>query len=111
MKNVFKNKLLLFGFGLAIAFIAISYFFYLLVSKVNRDVIQSTGKRQISWGEAVNKINNGEVKSIIQTHNLEVTLILKDGQGLITVESAIDNVFKVIQDCGQKCQDISLATE
>ncbi|MEJ2706211.1 MAG: hypothetical protein P8074_01235 [Anaerolineales bacterium] len=66
---------------------------------------------EISWEAAVALINNGEVAQVVQTHNLQVTLDLKDGRSLIAREPNIDDVFKVIDGCGQPCTDISVATE
>jgi hypothetical protein len=66
---------------------------------------------EISWEAAVALINNSEVAQVVQTHNLQVTLDLKDGRSLIAREPNIDDVFTVIEGCGQPCTDISIATE
>jgi len=66
---------------------------------------------EISWEAAVALLNNGEVAQVVQTHNLQVTLDLKDGRSLVTREPNIDDVFNVIEGCGQPCTDISVATE
>jgi hypothetical protein len=51
------------------------------------------------------------VAQVVQTHNLQVTLDLKDGRSLVTREPNIDDVFKIIDGCGQPCANISVATE
>lgn len=66
---------------------------------------------EISWEAAVALLNNGEVGQVVQTHNLQVTLDLKDGRSLVTREPNIDDVFQVIEACGQPCANISVATE
>jgi hypothetical protein len=66
---------------------------------------------EISWEAAVAMLNNGEVAQVVQTHNLQVTLDLKDGRSLVTREPNIDDVFKIIDGCGQPCANISVATE
>lgn len=66
---------------------------------------------QVAWEQAVAMILNGEVSEVMQTHSLKVTLTLKDGRVLHTVEPSIDDVFKVIQQCGEKCSNIMVATE
>jgi hypothetical protein len=48
---------------------------------------------------------------VAQAHSLEVTLTLKDGRQLITTEPEIDAVFRVIEQCGERCADIQIATE
>jgi len=56
-------------------------------------------------------IMNGEVERVVQTHALKVTLLLKDGRALVSVEPEIDGVLEVIKLCGEKCVDIVVATE
>ena len=66
---------------------------------------------EVSWIQAQGMIGNGEVDRIVQTHELEVTLYLKDGRALVTIEPAIDEVLKVIEMCGESCSGIAVATE
>ncbi len=49
--------------------------------------------------------------SVFQIHALDVTLELKDGRSLHTIEPQIDDVFKVIDQCSDICQDIIMITE
>jgi hypothetical protein len=65
----------------------------------------------ITWEEATNLILEGNVSQVTQLHNLTVFLTLKDGTMLETVEPAIDDVFNVIDQCGDPCSDIVIATE
>ncbi len=69
------------------------------------------GEETIAWEMAADLIRNGLVTSVFQTHALDVTLELKDGRSLHTIESQIDDVFKVIDQCGDICQDITMITE
>jgi hypothetical protein len=71
----------------------------------------SSEVKTVSWDEAKSIILNGEVAEVFQLHSLEVKLTLKDGSKLSTTEPAIDDVFKVIEECGEKCADIKVATE
>jgi len=66
---------------------------------------------EIMWREAETILMSGVVESVIQTHNLEVTLVLKDGTRLFTEEPQIDEVIKVIGLCGDLCENIRVATE
>ena len=66
---------------------------------------------EIKWWHAQAMIMNGEVERVVQTHALKVTLFLKDGRALVTVEPEIDEVLKVIKLCDEKCVDIVVATE
>ena len=64
-----------------------------------------------NWDQAMAMILNLEVKQVTQTHDQQVTLLLKDGRMLITREPSIDEVFKVIEQCGDPCKEIVVATE
>lgn len=60
----------------------------------------------ISWDEAVALIQDGRVAKVTQAQTLQVTLALKDGTVAQTTEPALDEVFKVIDACGDPCKDI-----
>lgn len=66
---------------------------------------------EVSWHQAQALIKNDEVERISQTHELKVTLFLKDGRALITVEPVIDEVLRIIEQCGEGCSEIAVATE
>jgi hypothetical protein len=65
----------------------------------------------ISWAEAEQIIRRGEVRHVAQTHDLEVSLLLADGRQVITTEPYIDKVFEVINECGDPCAEVMMATE
>jgi hypothetical protein len=65
----------------------------------------------ISWEAARQLILNGEVEMVFQAHSLEVWLTLEDGRRVVTTEPSIDEVFTVVEECGDPCAGIALATE
>ena len=65
----------------------------------------------LSWPEAEQMILSGDVQQVAQTHALAVYLTLKDGREFVTKEPSIDEVFRVVERCGEKCAGIALATE
>ena len=65
----------------------------------------------ISWEEAQSLILEGQVTQVTQLHNLSVYLKLQDGSTVQTIEPNIDDVFDVIEQCGDPCADIAIATE
>lgn len=65
----------------------------------------------ITWEHAVAMVQNGEVASVTQNHQLTVILTLKDGRTLTTTEPAIDEIIHLIRSCGDPCKDITIATE
>ena len=65
----------------------------------------------ISWERAVDLLNSGQVTMVVQAHSLEVTLTLKSGVTVKTIEPTIDAIFAEIQKCGETCSGVVQATE
>jgi len=64
----------------------------------------------ISWDDAVKILNSGVVTQVVQTHSLDVALMVKNGTTYTTKEPAIDEIFSEIEKC-DKCMGIGLITE
>jgi hypothetical protein len=75
------------------------------------NVLPEQSGESIPWDEARELILAGEVQQVTQLHSLKVTLIMKDGRQLVTMEPEIDDVFDVVNACGDPCADMILATE
>jgi len=65
----------------------------------------------IEWYQVQGAVYSGMVKEIVQTHDLKVYLTFVDGRTLVSTAPAIDDVQKIINDCGVVCQGIKFATE
>jgi hypothetical protein len=61
----------------------------------------------IAWDQAVSLIFNQEVTSVSET-GTKVVLDLKDGRSLNTNEPATGDLQKLLQSCGQRCQNIKV---
>jgi hypothetical protein len=66
---------------------------------------------EVDWATAVQILNTGDVEMVAQAHSLDVTLTMKDGSSIHTVEPQIDAIFDEIDKCGRPCNQIALATE
>ncbi|MGD2027762.1 MAG: hypothetical protein PVI99_08100 [Anaerolineales bacterium] len=66
---------------------------------------------EVDWPAAITILRSGDVEQVFQLHDLTVTLVMKDGQEVKTVEPTIDAIFDEVQQCGAPCSDIILATE
>jgi hypothetical protein len=66
---------------------------------------------EVNWETAVRIIHSGQVEAVFQLHSLDVTLMMKDGSEVHTVEPFIDAVFQEVDKCGKPCGDIILITE
>jgi len=68
-------------------------------------------RTDVSWAVAKQKILDAEVAEVFQAHSREVVLVLKDGSTLHTIEPKLDEVFRVLEQCGEQCDDVLRATE
>jgi len=68
------------------------------------------GGTPVEWEEATKLILEGKVAQVTQYDNLTVILVLKDGQTMSTLEPALDEVFNLIEECGDLCKDIEVPT-
>lgn len=66
---------------------------------------------EVDWETAVDIIHSGQVAMIVQLHSLDITLTMKDGSEIHTIEPYIDAVFQEVDKCGKLCSTIILATE
>lgn len=66
---------------------------------------------EVDWETAVEILNSGDVEMVTQLHSLDVTLTMKDGSVIHTVEPTIDAIFAEIEQCGEPCSQIMMATE
>jgi hypothetical protein len=65
----------------------------------------------VSWEEAIMVLQTGQVTRVIQTHQLYVSLWLKNGSVIITKEPAIDAISYELGKCGDPCKNIVFGTE
>jgi hypothetical protein len=65
----------------------------------------------VAWSQVKDILFSGQVTQVGQTHDLNVTIKLKDGRTFKTVEPVIDDIIKLVQSCGDLCKDIKVATQ
>ena len=63
------------------------------------------------WEEIKNQVKDCRVKSIMQTHDLEVVATLKGGGAIKAKEPVIDEIFDLVKQAESKCGRIIMATE
>jgi hypothetical protein len=66
---------------------------------------------EIGWDAARELILSGQVSQVTQLHSREVTITLPDGRTVTTTEPEIDDVFDLLQECGEPCANVAVATE
>jgi hypothetical protein len=66
---------------------------------------------EISWEEAKGLLAECRVASVMQTHALDIYLVLDDGTEVHTTEPGIDDIFLEIDGLDEGCRPQSIATE
>jgi glycerophosphoryl diester phosphodiesterase len=64
-----------------------------------------------NWNLIKEAIANCEIKSIMQTHSLDVTATFEDNKTITAQEPEIDDIFDVVSQYKDKCGEIIMATE
>ncbi len=67
--------------------------------------------QEVSWEEAIEILNSGEVVSVMQMHSLKVSFVLENGCRITTVEPHIDDIVEELQKCGDLCARVAFGTE
>jgi thioredoxin-related protein len=67
--------------------------------------------KEINWEKAKEMILSGEIQTVVQSHNLKVTLQHKDGTQFLTTEPELDSVMQIVKQCGAKCSNMNIMTE
>jgi hypothetical protein len=65
----------------------------------------------VPWEEAITVLQTGQVTRVIQTHQLYVSLWLKNGSVITTKEPTIDAISYELGKCGDPCKNIVFGTE
>ena len=63
------------------------------------------------WERAIEILRAGKVRTVTQTHRLDVDFQLNDGTRIQTKEPYINAILDEIKKCGRKCKDILVETE
>ena len=70
---------------------------------------------EIAWEDVPDLLSTGEVESVFATHALNVTFQMKDGSNIDAriawTELGINDIFQLVDECGDPCADLILATE
>ena len=96
------------GFGivvLALLIVAASALAYFPLTR------PPSNRVSVSWEEAITALHRGEVTRVIQTHQLYVSLWLKNGTAITTKEPTIYALSYELSKCGEPCKNIVFGTE
>ncbi len=90
---------------LALLIVAVSTLAYFQLT------VPPPSRTSVSWEEAITVLQTGQVTRVIQTHQLYVSLWLKNGTVMTTKEPTIDAISYEIGKCGDPCKNIVFGTE
>lgn len=65
----------------------------------------------LDWATVEELIMGGKVAKVYHAQSMHITLVLKDGSVGVSIEPVLDEVFKIIERCGQACSDIEQIKE
>lgn len=75
------------------------------------EVVSYADGQIISWAEAEGLIKRCEVEKVFQSHSLDVSIELKNGMRVETIEPKIDEIFNIVSFSKSECGIIQMATE
>jgi hypothetical protein len=66
---------------------------------------------EIEWSQVETLLQNERISEILQQYTLQVVITLEDGRTLLVVEPAKDDIFKLLDACGDSCNNIRRRSE
>lgn len=78
---------------------------------VSQSAISTSETKIINWEDASKLMENCQIKSVFQKHDLTVTLRTYDNQIFQTIEPQIDDIFKLAKKYQSPCDIIQMITE
>lgn len=106
-----RNKLISY-ISILVLIISVLFIYILTINRKNKSVNQGTIEStpfpiiEITWPEAVNLIQNCQIKSVFQKRKLEVTLTTKDNRIFKTIEPKFNDIFIETNSLRSDCNDI-----
>ncbi len=65
----------------------------------------------IEWGKVAALLSGGGVSDVFQSHTLLVVINMKDDTVYATTEPAKDEIFKLLDQCGEQCNSVKRVSE
>ena len=65
----------------------------------------------IEWSQVETLLQNEQISEVLQQYTLQVVITLEDGRILLVVEPAKDEIFKLLDACGDRCNKIRRLSE
>lgn len=92
--------------AICLLFVVFSLIFKKSSKSIENPTINPPSITEITWTEAVYLIQECQIKTVFQKHNLEVTLTNKNNRIFVTKEPKIDEIFRETGHLRSDCNDI-----
>jgi hypothetical protein len=66
---------------------------------------------QIEWSQVQALLISGQVAEVFQRFSLPIVITMKDGRIILVESPAKDEIFKLLDQCGEQCNDIRRLSE
>jgi hypothetical protein len=66
---------------------------------------------QIDWAKVPEILTSGNVAEVFQAYSLQVTIKMKDGSGYVVTEPAKNEIFNLLDQCGETCSGVKRISE
>ena len=66
---------------------------------------------EIAWSNVPALIASGEITEVFQAYSLQITLTAQDGKLYYTLSPAKNEIFKLLDQCGETCNQIRRVSE
>lgn len=106
-----KTRITIYSIIFIFLLIGLSVCIFGLVKNNNKSNLETSSitllpLKEITWTEAVNLIQNCQIKTVFQKRNLEVTLTNKDKLVFKTIEPKLNDIFNETNHLRSDCNDI-----
>jgi hypothetical protein len=66
---------------------------------------------EIAWSDVPGLIESGNITEVFQAYSLQITFTAQDGKLYYTQAPARDEIFNLLDQCGEKCNQIRRISE
>lgn len=105
-----KIRIIIYSIIFIILLLGLSICIFGLTKNSNKSNLETTSLtplplKEISWQEAVDLVQNCQIKTIFQKRNLEITLTSKDKVVYKTIEPKLNDIFEETNHLRSDCND------
>lgn len=66
---------------------------------------------EIEWSQVGTLLQNEQISEVLQLYSLQIVITLEDGRTFLATAPAKDEIFKLLDECGNRCNRIRRLSE